>query len=418
MNSLLKSAIIIDKKSEFHNKKVDILIQNGIISDISENIKNPKNYKEVNLPNLHVSPGWFDYSVCTGEPGYEERDNILNTLNVASKSGFTSIGIQPNTFPVTDKNTEIQYLKSVAKNSSVNIYPIGALTKKSDGVELAELFEMKSAGAIAFGDYKRPIENPNLLKLALLYTKDINTPIFSFPSNNKLSNNGVMNESKTSTMLGLKGVPNIAEEIQIMRDIKILEYTGGNLHIPNISASNSIKLIKEAKNKGLNITCSTCVHNLFFDDSYVKSFDTKFKVLPPLRSQNDIDNLKIAVKDGSIDIVTSDHNPLDIELKNLEFDNADFGTIGMESCFGALNKIFSLKTVINILTRGKKVFGLDNSSIKIGAQADMSLFNPLTSFIFKDDNILSISKNSIFKDSTLKGMVYGTVSNGKISINE
>ena len=418
MNSLIKSAIIIDKKSEFHNKKVDILIQNGIISDISENIKNPKNFKEISLPNLHVSPGWFDYSICTGEPGYEERDNILNTLNVASKSGFTSIGIQPNTFPVTEKNTEIEYLKSIAKNSCVSIYPIGALTKNSDGNELAELFEMKSAGAIGFGDYKKSIKNPNLLKLALLYTKDFNTPIFSFPLDDKISNNGVMNEGKSSTMLGLRGIPNIAEEIQIMRDIKILEYCGGNLHIPNISTSNSINLIKEAKKKGLNITCSTSVHNLFFDDSFVKNFETKFKVLPPLRTQKDIDNLIIAVKDGSIDIVTSDHNPLDVELKNLEFDNAEFGTIGMESSFGALNKIFSLKTVINILTRGKKVFGLDESSVKIGAQADISLFNPLTNYIFNEDNILSISKNSIFKDSSLKGIVYGTVSNGKISLNE
>ena len=167
MNSLIKSATIIDKSSEFHNRTVDILIKNGIISDISENIKNSKNFKEISYPNLHVSTGWFDYSVSTGEPGYEERENILNTLSVASKSGFTSIGVQPNTLPLTEKNTEIEYFKSIAKNSNVNIYPIGVLTKQSDGKELAELFEMKSAGAIGFGDYKRSIKNPNILKLAL-----------------------------------------------------------------------------------------------------------------------------------------------------------------------------------------------------------------------------------------------------------
>ena len=418
MNSLIKSAIILDKKSEFHNKKVDILVQNGIISDISENIKNPKNLKEINLPNLHISPGWFDFSVCTGEPGYEERGNISNTLYVASKSGFTSIGLQPNTFPVTEKNTEIEFLKSASKNSCVTIHPIGALTKKSELFELAELFEMKNSGAIGFGDYKQPIGNPNLLKLALLYTRDINTPIFSFPLNDEISNNGVMNESKNSTMLGLKGIPNIAEEIQIMRDIKILEYTGGNLHIPYISTSNSVKLIREAKRKGLNISCSTCIHNLFFDDSYLKNFDTKYKVLPPLRTRSDIDELIAAVKDGTIDIVTSDHNPLNVELKNLEFDNADFGTIGLESFFGALNKIFSLKTVINILTRGKKIFNIENTSIKIGAQADLTLFNPITNYVFDEKNILSISKNSIFKNTSLKGIVYGIISNGKISLNE
>ena len=418
MNSLIKSATIIDKNSEFHNKTVDILIRNGIISDISEDIKNPKNFLEIRFPNLHVSNGWFDYSVCTGEPGYEERDNLLNTLMLASKSGFTSVGLQPNTFPVTEKSTEIEYLKAVAKNSNVNIYPIGALTKNSDGNELAELFEMKNSGAIGFGDYKKSIENANVLKLALLYSKDYNIPIFSFPLNREISNNGVMNEGTTSTSLGLKGIPGMSEEIQIMRDIRILEYTGGNLHIPYISTRKSLELIKKAKNKGLNISCSTCVHNLFFNDTHLGDFNTKFKVLPPLRTQDDIDQLISGVKDGSIDTVTSDHNPLDIELKNVEFDKAEFGTIGLESLFGALNRIFPIKTTINILTRGKKVFGIEETEIKIGTQADLSLFNPINSFVFNDDNVLSMSKNSIFIGSSLKGKVYGTISNGKITLNE
>ena len=418
MNSLIKSATIIDKNSEFHNKTVDILIRNGIISDISEDIKNPKNFLEIRFPNLHVSNGWFDYSVCTGEPGYEERDNLLNTLMLASKSGFTSVGLQPNTFPVTEKSTEIEYLKAVAKNSNVNIYPIGALTKNSDGNELAELFEMKNSGAIGFGDYKKSIEKANILKLALLYSKDYNIPIFSFPLNREISNNGVMNEGITSTSLGLKGIAGMSEEIQIMRDIRILEYTGGNLHIPYISTRKSLELIKKAKNKGLNISCSTCVHNLFFNDTHLGDFNTKFKVLPPLRTQDDIDQLISGVKDGSIDTVTSDHNPLDIELKNVEFDKAEFGTIGLESLFGALNRIFPIKTTINILTRGKKVFGIEETEIKIGTQADLSLFNPINSFVFNDDNVLSMSKNSIFIGSSLKGKVYGTISNGKMTLNE
>ena len=418
MNSLIKSATIIDKNSEFHNKTVDILISNGIISDISEDIKNPKNFLEIRFPNLHVSNGWFDYSVCTGEPGYEERDNLLNTLMLASKSGFTSVGLQPNTFPVTEKSTEIEYLKAVAKNSNVNIYPIGALTKNSDGNELAELFEMKNSGAIGFGDYKKSIVNANVLKLALLYSKDYNIPIFSFPLNREISNNGVMNEGITSTSLGLKGIAGMSEEIQIMRDIRILEYTGGNLHIPYISTRKSLELIKKAKNKGLNISCSTCVHNLFFNDTHLDDFNTKFKVLPPLRTQDDIDQLISGVKDGSIDMVTSDHNPLDIELKNVEFDKAEFGTIGLESLFGALNRIFPIKTTINILTRGKKVFGIEETEIKIGTQADLSLFNPINSFVFNDDNVLSMSKNSIFIGSSLKGKVYGTISNGKMTLNE
>ena len=166
MNSLIKSATIIDKKSDFHNSKVDILIENNIITNIGKNLKNPKNYKEISFNNLHVSKGWFDYSVCFGEPGYEERETILNGITVAAKSGFTSVGLQPNTYPIIEKNTEIEYINSITKNKIVNVFPIGALTKKSNGDELSEILDMKESGAIAFGDYKRPITNPNILKLA------------------------------------------------------------------------------------------------------------------------------------------------------------------------------------------------------------------------------------------------------------
>ncbi|MAQ00369.1 MAG: dihydroorotase [Flavobacteriaceae bacterium] len=418
MNLLIRSATVIDKKSEFHNQTLDILIRGGIISDIDKNIKNSKNYKELKLNNLSISNGWFDYSVCTGEPGYEERDNLLNTLNVAAKSGFTSLGIQPDTNPIIDKCTEVEYLKSLASKSNIDIHPIGALTKQSTGNELAEILEMGDSGAIAFGDFKKPIENPNLLKLALLYCKNQNYPIFSFPFEKKLNIDGVINEGITSTLLGLKGIPAISEEINIKRDLTILEYTGGRLHIPTISTAKSVDIIRKAKSKKLNVTCSTSINNLFFSDLNVLNFNTNFKVLPPLRSENDIDALIIGVKDGTIDLVTSDHNPLNIELKNLEFDNANFGSIGLESFFGALNKLFSTKMSIDILTRGKKIFNIHNSIIKIGELANFTLFNPLKDYIFKKEHIHSISKNSIFIDIKLKGFVYGTISNGKLTINE
>ena len=418
MNLLLRSTTIIDKKSEFHNKTVDILIKNGIISNIETDIKNSRNFKELNLNNLYISPVWFDYSICCGEPGFEERDNLLNTLEVAAKSGFTSIGIQPNTIPITDKSTEIEYLKSISSNSFVHSYPIGALTKNSKGVELAEILEMANSGAIGFGDYKKPIANPNMLKLALLYSKKFNYPIFSFPFEKSINGDGVMNESISSTLLGLKGIPSISEEMNIYRDLSILEYTGGHLHIPTISTAKSVDLIREAKLKKLNVSCSTTAHNLFFNDSKLQSFDTNFKVLPPLRSDKDIESLITGVKDGTIDMVISDHNPLNIELKNLEFDNADFGTIGLESCFGALNKLFSTKMTIDILTRGKKVFNIKNNIIRIGEIADITMFNPLHDYSFTEKNIFSISKNSIFSGSKLKGLVYGTICNSKITINE
>jgi dihydroorotase len=418
MKILLKAATILDKTSPFHKQQKDLLIENNLFVAIADHIACPEDCKEIQLDNLHVSKGWFDSSVSFGEPGYEERETIEKGLEVAAKSGFTSIGIQPNTIPITDKSTEIEYLKSISSNSFVHSYPIGALTKNSKGVELAEILEMANSGAIGFGDYKKPMSNPNMLKLALLYSKKFNYPIFSFPFEKSINGDGVMNESVSSTLLGLKGIPSISEEMNIYRDLSILEYTGGHLHIPTISTAKSVDLIREAKLKKLNVSCSTTAHNLFFNDSKLQSFDTNFKVLPPLRSDKDIESLITGVKDGTIDMVISDHNPLNIELKNLEFDNADFGTIGLESCFGALNKLFSTKMTIDILTRGKKVFNIKNNSIRIGEIADITMFNPLHDYSFTEKNIFSISKNSIFSGSKLKGLVYGTICNSKITINE
>ena len=418
MNLLIKSATIIDKNSEFHNQIVDILIEKGIILNIGSDLKNSKNFKEIKFNNLHVSCGWFDYLVSAGEPGFEERDSIKNTINVALKSGFTSIGIQPNCFPITDKKSEIEFIKSRSKDSAINVYPFGALSKNSEGKEMAELNEMRSAGALGFGDYKRSIENPNLLKLSLLYSKTLQYPILSFPDNKSLSEDGVMNENKISTYLGLRGIPPISEETQIARDIAILKYTGGNLHIPTISTAESVKLIRKAKKDKLNISCSTTIHNIFFDDQNLEQFDTNFKVLPPLRTTHDIIELIDGLKDGTIDMVTSDHNPINLELKNIEFDNANFGTIGLESFFGALNSIFSLKKSISILTIGKKIFGIKQNRLKIGEYADLTLFNPQGKYIFNHDNIHSKSKNSIFINQKLTGKVYGTFVNGKLTLND
>ena len=417
MNLLIRSAIIIDKKSEFHNDRVDILIKNGVISNIAPSIKNSNNYKELKLDNLHVSNGWFDYSISCGQPGFEERDNMINTLEVASKSGFTCIGIQPNTFPVIDKRSEIEYIKLLSSNNIVKVHPIGSLTKKSEGNELSEIFDMGDGGAIAFGDYKRSIKNPNILKLALQYSNNSNYPIMSFPNTMEISENGVVNENITSTVLGLNPIPSFSEHLNVQRDLTILEYAGGKLHIPTISTAKSTELIRNAKKNGHNVTCSTTIHNLFFDDQKLNGYNTNFKVFPPLRSNADIESLKIAVKDGTIDLVTCDHNPLNIELKDLEFENAAFGTIGLESFFGALNKLFSTKLAIQILTRGRSKFSLNSTSISVGELADITLFNPNHDYVFSESQILSKSKNSIFINSKLKGKVYGIISNNKLKLN-
>ena len=417
MNALLKSATIIDPKSEFHNTTQDILIENGIITQVSQSIKNPNSYKEIAFENLHVSQGWFDSSVSFGEPGYEERETIENGLKTAAKSGFTTVMMNANTVPVTDTGSHVSFIQSKAKNSAVTLEIYGALTKGSLGEALAELYDMQQAGALAFYDYQKAISNANLMKIALQYAANFNGLICSFPQNNTIAGKGVVNEGITSTLLGLKGIPTLAEELQISRDLYLLEYTGGRLHIPTISSAKSVELIRDAKRRKLNVTCSVAIHNLFFTDAVLKEFDSNYKVLPPLRTQDDINALIEGLKDGTIDMVTSDHNPLDIEKKKLEFDHADYGTIGLESAFGALNSVMTLKKTIETLTSGKTVFGIEYQPIKKGAKADLTLFNPNGTRTFMEKDILSKSKNSAFLGSKLKGVVYGIIAKNKLELN-
>ena len=414
MNVLIKSATIIDSKSDFHNKTVDILVENNIISNIANRIKNPKKYKEISLDNLHVSQGWFDSSVSFGEPGFEERETIDNGLKTAAKSGFTAVALNANTNPVISTNTDVSFLKSKADNHAVDLYPIGALTKHSDGKHLAELYDMHNAGAVAFGDYQKPISNPNVMKIALQYASNFGGLVCSFPQEETIAGQGAMNENVTSTSIGLKGIPALAEELQVARDLFLLEYTGGKLHTPTISTAKSVELIRAAKKQKLDVSCSVAIHNLIFTDDNLEDFDTHFKVSPPLRTQEDINALILGVKDGTIDMVSSDHNPLDIELKKIEFDFAACGTIGLESAFGALNSIFTTKTAISILTKGKERFGIKTSPINIGSTLNITLFNPELKYDFSKKDIISKSKNTIFDTYPLKGKPYGIVSNGKI----
>lgn len=414
MNVLIKSATVIDTSSKFHNQIVDVLIEKGKISQIAKSIKNTSNYKEIELENLHISQGWFDSSVCFGEPGFEDRETIENGLKTAAKSGFTSIALQANTNPIIDTSSDVAFLLSKAQSQPVNLLPIGALTKNSESVDLAELFDMKNAGAVAFSDYKKPITNPNLLKIALQYASNFEGLVCSFPLEQKISGKGMVNEHVSSTLLGLKGSPNLAESLQVARDLFILEYAGGKLHIPTISTKESVKLIREAKQKKLDVTCSVAIHNLFLTDDVLNEFDTRYKVNPPLRTQDDVDALIEGVKDGTIDMVTSDHNPQTIEEKKVEFDHANYGTIGLESAFGALNQIFSTKKSIQLLTKGKERFGAKTSSIEEGEIANITLFNPNGKYEFSKSDILSKSKNSAFLGQELKGKVYGIYANKKL----
>ncbi|RIV30655.1 dihydroorotase [Flagellimonas lutimaris] len=417
MNILLKSAkIICPENKELHLKKRDILIKKGIIEKIGAAVEAPSNIKVLDKKNLHVSLGWFDSSVSFGEPGFEERETIANGLFTAGKSGFTDIILNPNTNPVPDTSSDVVFLKERGLGKVTKIYPLGTLTKNADGVDLAELFDMKNAGAVAFFDFKKQISNPNLLKIALLYAQNFDGLVYSFPQDGNIKGNGVAHEGEVSTKLGLKGIPALSEELQIARDLFILEYTGGKLHIPTISSAGSVKLIAEAKKKELDVTCSVAVHNLFFSDETLKDFDTYFKVSPPLRTKSDSKALIKGLKNGTIDFVTSDHIPMDIEHKRVEFDNAKSGSIGLESAFGALNTIFELEETVSFLTKGRSRYQVETPELKEGSKACLTLFNPDGEYTFETTDILSTSKNSMFLGSELKGKVYGIINNDQSTL--
>lgn len=418
MKLLIKSAVVVDASSKHHLKKVDLLINNGKFEKIASKISNPDNRKEINLKNLHVSQGWFDSSVSFGEPGYEERETIENGLQTAAKSGFTSIALNANTHPVTDSKSDIQFLLSKAENSAVSIYPIGALTQQSNGNNLAELFDMKNAGAAAFYDYQKSIENPNLLKLALLYAQGFDGLIIAYCNDTYIAGNGMMNEEEAGTKLGLKGIPALAEELHLNRNIFLLEYTEGKLHIPTISTEKSIEMIAQAKKKGLNITCSVSINNLILTDEELSSFDTNLKVQPPLRTQKVNKQLIKALKDGIIDGVTSDHNPIDVEHKKVEFDHAMFGSIGLESVFGALQTIFTTQESVAFLTTLKSRFNIPYTPVNEEEEVNITLFNPDGEWIFSEKDILSTSKNAAFLNRKLKGKVYGVYAKKKLFLNK
>ncbi|OAD44954.1 dihydroorotase [Polaribacter atrinae] len=414
MTTLLKSATIIDTSSPYHQQQKDILITDGIITKIEDSIEN-NNYQVVALDNLHVSCGWFDTSVSFGEPGYEERENIKNGLDVAAKSGFTSVAVNANSNPVIDNKAAVEFLRNKANGFATNLYPIAALTQNSKGIDMAELYDMQQSGAIAFADYNKPVANDNLMKIALLYAQNFDGLVFSFPKNNSIAGEGIANEGVNSTKLGLKGSPTLAEHIQIARDLYLLEYTGGKLHIPTISTTKSVELIKEAKKKGLQVTCSVAIHHLTLSDDELHGFDSNYKVNPPLRTKADLKSLIKGIKSGVIDIITSDHNPIDIEQKKLEFSEAKDGTIGLESAFGAINSVLNLQDFIeNLTSKPKSVFGLENHSIKENSKAEITLFNPEHNYTFTRADILSTSKNSAFLDKKLKGKAYGIYANNQL----
>jgi len=421
MSILIKSAQIISPGSPHHMMKLNILVSDsGIIKYIGKDT--PEAGKVIASPGLMASIGWFDMRANFNDPGHEHKEDLQSGLKTAAAGGFTGVALLPNTNPCVESKNEVTYLKSLNNRSVTQIYPMGAVTKGCKGEDFTEMLDMHSAGAVAFTDGENPIWNTDILLKTLQYLQKFEGLLINRPEDNYLTAFGTMNEGITSTMLGLKGMPGIAEEIMIARDLELLKYAGGRLHFANISTAHSLKLIVRAKDKGLNVTCDVAVCNLVFDDTELSGFDTNYKVNPPLRNKRDIKALERGLDSSEIDVIVSSHTPQDPESKNLEFDHADFGMLGFQTFFPLVLQKESeggLASLIQKFTvNPRKILGLPIPTISEEEKADITLFDPAIKWKYDAKTNLSKSVNSPLLGKTLAGGVIGVLNNGRSFFND
>ena len=419
MNALIKSAKVIDSKSILNGKTIDILIEKGMISKIGKNLKNTKKVQEISFKDLHVSTGWFDMRANFCDPGHEYKEDLNSGLAAAAKGGFTGVMVMPDTNPPTSTKGGIEYIINKTKGNIVDVLPTGSLSHNCEGKEIAEMYDMHSAGAVAFTDNKKSIAKSNLLNKALLYSQSFDGLIIDSPNDRELTNNGQVNEGVVSTELGLKGMPSLAEELIVNRDIYLAEYCNARIHLSNISTKKSVKLIKEAKKKGLKITADVNSYHIMLDETELLNFDNSCKVTPPLRTKEDIKALITGLKDGTIDVICSDHTPEDIENKQCEFDNAAFGMVNLQTSFAAsiTNGNLSAEEIIPKITSSpREILNINNPVIKEGEQANLTLFGPKTKWTLKEEDIVSKSKNTPLIGKELTGKVYGIINNNQLAI--
>ena len=419
MNILLQQVTIADPNSPHNGNKKDILIADGIINRIGDNIQDDASQK-LNAGDLIVSPGWVDIFAHACDPGYEYRETLESCANAAAAGGFTQVFVLPDTDPVIDNKTQVEYIKQKSENAKINIQPLGTISKKREGKELSEMYDMRQSGAIAFSDGLQPVQHAGLFLKALQYVRSFKGVIIQVPQDKSINASGLMNEGIISTRMGLQGIPAIAEELIIARDIELLNYTESTLHITGITTKKSVELIKAAKDKGLSMTCSVTPYHLFFCDEDLQGYNTNLKVNPPIRSRSDMMALRQAVKDGHIDCIASHHMPQDWDNKTCEFEYAKSGMIGLQTAYAAVQTILpelSSTQIVNLFSlNARKIFQLNKATIEEGKTAELTLFNT-SAFIFNKEKNKSKSQNSAFIGTPLNGNIIGIVSKGNLILN-
>ena len=419
MNVLLKKAIILSASSPYHRQAKDILIIDGIITKIADNVIADKDILVVEWDNMHVSMGWMDIFADFGEPGYEQNETLESGSHAAAAGGFTDVMLMPNSNPVVSSKSQVEFLQQRSQSLPVTIHPIGSITKNTEGVELAEMYDMYESGAVAFSDGKKPVQQSGLLLKALQYGLAKDVVMIQIPDDESISEGSLMNEGITSIRLGLPGNPSLSEELMISRDISLLEYTNSKLHISGVSVKKGIDLIKQAKKDGLHVTCSVTPYHIFFKDDDLENYDTNLKVKPPLRNTADVAAMQDALRAGDIDCISSHHMPQCADDKLCEFEYAKNGMITLQTLFGTVNGIMNeIELLVTMLTENcRNVFSIPIPKISEGAVACLTLFDPETKFIFEESMILSKSKNSPFIGKKMKGKIIGVINKNKLILN-
>jgi dihydroorotase len=422
MKLLIANGHLIDPAAP-ENRGMSVLIEDGRVAAwLRPNEKGPEDCEIFDASGLLVSPGFIDMHVHLREPGQEHKETIASGCTAAVAGGWTSLCPMPNTSPVNDNAAITRYMIEQAERAGLaNVFPIGAITKSSDGSELAEMGEMKSAGAVAVSDDGRPVPSAGIMRRAMQYAKDFDLPIVDHCEDKSLSSGGVMHEGKLSLLLGLKGMPSLAEEIDVVRDIILAKETGAHIHIAHVSTSGAIEAVRRAKNEGINVTCEVTPHHFTLTDRAVEGYDTNTKMSPPLRSEEHLEAILEGLKDGTIDAIATDHAPHHQDEKALEYDRAPFGITGLETAVGLAMTELVHKGVVGLerlvelcSTNPAKIFRLKNrGTLKIGSIADITIIDPDAAWTYRNSDSRSKSRNSPFDGREFKGRAVATIVAGE-----
>lgn len=422
MSLLIRKVTLLDPRSDFHNKTVDVLWGDGEIQKIAPEIQVDAQ-QIIEFQGAYISAGWIDIFADYCEPGYEQKETIATGLQAAAAGGFTEVFTVPNTFPTVSNKSAVQYLLQKSKAHVVSLHPLGAISQEIEGKSLAEMHDMYAYGAIAFSDGWKPLQHPGLMLKALEYIKAFNGILIQMPIDQALASGGLMNEGIRSTQLGMPGVPILAETLMIHRDIELLRYTGSRLHITGVSTAEGVQMIREAKKEGLHITCSVTPYHLYFTDEALQTYDSLFKVAPVLRSEKDREALMAGLADGTIDCITSHHRPQDKDAKDKEFAYAADGMNLQEITYAVANSATSGKVpferIIDALsiTPAKIFKGGDSPKIEEKYKGGLTIFTKEDTYVLEEKNIFSASTNNPFLQHTLKGRVIGIINKGQIHLN-